>query len=170
MKILCRLLAAAGVSIVLGGMVDLSTARASDEKAIAATNCFVHSGGTPSRDSAGRLSNTSFVSSMFVSCPLVRDNPTAKPLVVEVFVIDNSSAVGSSNFSCQLLAMGRSGLPVSAGGTRSTTGTNSSGQALSLPIPPLMFARGAYVLNCTIPRRGVGDPSSGIASIYYSEP
>ncbi len=170
MKILCRLLAAAGVVTALAGMIDLPTARADDEKTVAATNCYVKSGGTPNRDSAGRLFNSSLVSQMLVYCPLVRDNATAKPLVVEVFVVDNSSAIGSDDFLCQLLAMSRNGKQVSAGATRSTSGTNSNGVALALPIPSLTFNRGAYVLTCIVPRRGAGDPSSWIASIYYSEP
>ena len=171
MRTLSRMLAAAGAAVVLSGMIDLPTAEAADTTTIGATNCFVSSGGTPSRDFEGRLFNTSHVSAMFVFCPLVRSNATAKPLVVEVFVIDNSSvALGDGNFLCQLQAMSRNGSQVSPGAARTTTGTNSDGQALAMPIPPLLFARGAYGLFCKVPRRGVGDPSSGIASIYYAEP
>lgn len=159
--------------LVLGGTIDLPSAEGADAKTIAATTChaFLNGAGSPLWDARGRILNPSGVNFMLVFCPLDRDNTIAKPLRVEVAVIDNSSpTTGTRDISCSLSAMNRTGVQISAGGTVSTSGTNSSGQVLVLPIPPTLFVRGTYVVKCTVPRHGVGDPSSGIASIYYEEP
>jgi hypothetical protein len=170
MTALFRLLAAAGATVVLGGMIDLRSAEAGDGKTIAA-NPGCHAFVSPSLDFRGRIFNTSRLLIMQVICPLVRDNPAAKPLRVEVLAIDNTSALtGRRDISCSLSALSRNGNEISTGAEVSTSGTNANGQVLVLPIPATLFDRGTYVVNCTIPNKHVGDPASGIASIYYEEP
>lgn len=170
MKNIYRLVATIATATVLSGMYSIP-AWAVDEKTIPATGCTVLSGaGSALRDVNGRLFNTSTIGELNVLCPLVRDNVVAAPTSVKVVVIDNSSTiVGSGNIACQVRAMTPAGGSSSSGAVKSTSGTNSAGTILTLT-PVLEADRGAYTVHCTIPRRGLGDPSSAIASITIDEP
>jgi hypothetical protein len=100
---------------------------------------------------------------------LSRD-PTAKPTKIEVSVVDNSSPlVGVKDVRCRALTASRFGLAVSAGAFASTVGTNSAGTILNLPIPAAVNSFGALTVQCTIPRRGTGDPNSFVGSIKLTE-
>jgi hypothetical protein len=170
MKTHFKLLASIAVATLLNNAFS-TQALAADEKTIAATGCTVLSGaGTPVRDNRGRLFNASTIGELNVFCPLVRDNVTAAPISVKTVVIDNSSTlVGPDNITCKLHHMSSSGNSLSVGATVGTTGTNSNGTILTLPLPSAQFPRGAYGVYCTLPRRGAGDPSSAIASITIDE-
>ena len=122
---------------------------------------------------AGRMSvyNPSFTLSTGVTCPLFREHPTAKPISIVVSVIDNSSLQsGNGAVECFALAVNRFGTRTSQGVVVKTTGTNSAGSLLTLPIPAVQFANGAYSVVCTVPRRSTGDDSSAIATIRVTEP
>lgn len=158
---------AATLLTALAGSV--SSASAADTKTMVAADCFIRGIAVPT--SNGQLLNISQVSSTKAYCGLVRDNTIAKPLRVQVTVVDNSSLlIGDGNFTCQLRAVSKNGLAQSLGAPVSTAGTNAAGVTLSLPIPPTLFVGGTYVVSCKMPRRGVGDPSSSFASIYWDEP
>jgi hypothetical protein len=171
MKTYFNLLTSIAAATLLSNIFS-SQALAGDEKTISATGCtFIKGAGTAVRDERGRLRNTSTAGEVEVFCPLLRDNVTAKPTSVKVVVVDNSSTlVGPDNVTCKLNHMSSSANNLSVGATVGTTGTNSNGTILSLPIPSAQFNHGAYGVYCTIPRRGFGDPDSWIASITIDEP
>ena len=174
MRTIFRLLAAAGAGFVLGGLIALPAAKAADGKIIAALpSCefFFDGIGSYLADyGRGRIMNSGTAGALWVFCPLVRDNPIAKPTRVEVVVIDNSSPVtGPRDITCAVRTMDRTGNLVVSGASVSTSGTNSAGQVLVLPIPATNYVRGTYVVRCQVPPRGLGDPNSGITSVYYEE-
>ena len=142
-----------------------------DEKTIPATNCVQVSGlGTLLRDLNGRIFNTSSLADVTVLCPLVRDNVVSAPTSVRVVVFDNSSTlIGEDDILCRVRSMSPTGSQAFLGSVRSTSGTNSAGTTLTLT-PVSEFDRGAYAVQCTIPRKGLIDPNSGIASITIDEP
>jgi hypothetical protein len=149
-------------------VVYSAPASAGDEKTYAATGCTVLSGNVV-RDDRGRIFNISSTLPANVICPLVRDNVVAAPLSIKAVVIDNSSLLlGDGDFSCQVRSMSQSGNTVINGPTVGTSGANSNGTILTLT-PVAELDRGAYVVQCKIPRKGLGDPSSGIASITIDE-
>ncbi len=152
----------------LSGMYSPSRA---DEKTIPATNCVQVSGiGTIVRDLNGRLFNTSNFGDVTVLCPLVRDNVTAAPTSIRVVVFDNSSTlIGEDDILCRVRSMSPTGSQSFLGSVRATSGTNSAGTTLTLT-PVSEFDRGAYGVQCTLPRKGLIDPDSGIASITIDEP
>ncbi len=142
---------------------------AGDEKTIAATSCTALSGSVV-RDDRGRIFNASSTAPADVICPLVRDNVVAAPLSIKAVVIDNSSLfLGDGDITCRVRSMSQSGNAVINGAIAGTSGTNSNGTILTLT-PVTELDRGAYVVICKIPRKGVGDPNSGIASITIDEP
>ncbi|MBK8814559.1 MAG: hypothetical protein IPN42_03180 [Methylococcaceae bacterium] len=144
-------------------------ASAGDEKTIAATSCTALTGSVI-RDDRGRIFNASTTAAANVLCPLVRDNVVAAPLSIKAVVIDNSSLLlGDGDITCSARSMSQSGNSVINGATVGTSGTNSNGTILTLT-PVTELDRGAYVVVCKIPRKGVGDPNSGIASITIDEP
>lgn len=153
--------------------VALSSGSASalaDTKIFPATLCRnTLSGILAFTDESNRLFNASFISSARVVCPIVRDNHIGKPTSIQVTVVDNSSAISGANFSCRVHHSNPIGTSGVAGAFVVTAGTNSAGQVLSLPIPTTVFVDGPYSVDCTIPRRGVGDPSSFINSIKVVE-
>lgn len=162
-------LAYAGLLVATINTVFSSPALAGDEKTIAATGCTALSGSV-SRDDRGRLFNISPTLPADVICPLVRDNVTAAPLSIKAVVIDNSSLLlGDGDITCRVRSMSSSGNQVISGPLVGTSGTNSNGTILTLT-PVSEFDRGAYVVQCKIPRKGLGDPNSGIASITIDEP
>ncbi len=147
-----------------------STSALADTKIFPATLCRnTLSGLLAFTDASSRLFNGSFVSSARVVCPIVRDNHVGKPTSIEVTVVDTSSAIGNDNFSCRVHHSNPIGTSGTAGSFVVTSGTNSAGQVLNLPIPTTVFVDGPYSVDCTIPRRGVGDPSSFINSIKVVE-
>lgn len=151
------------------GIIYSAPVRAGDEKTIAAASCQVLSG-SAFRDDRGRIFNSSSISDANVICPLVRDNVVSAPLSIKAVVLDNSSLLlGNGDIGCRVRSMSQSGNTVVNGSTISTTGTNSNGTILTLT-PVAESDRGAYAVLCKIPRRGVGDPNSGIASITIDEP
>jgi hypothetical protein len=170
MKSMHRLLTTVSTLVALSGMFGAPVAQAGDEKTIPATGCVQLSGGTPSRNDRGVLFNTSFTSAMAVFCPLVRDNVLAPPLAVKVSVIDNSSLAGAGqgDVGCRLHSMNRFGTNVAVGASVATTGTNSAGTILTLPLTT-EADRGTFGVRCVIARRGVGDPSSAISSLLIDE-
>ena len=153
-----------------GGMFALMTGNAlADIKVMAASAC---DGTLPAiRDnSKGRMTNPSLTVPGFVNCALLRDNASAKMVQVQVTVIDNSSVLlGNGDVVCKAIAVSRTGGTTSVGATVKTSGTNSAGTVLTLPIPASLFVDGTYIVNCVIPRRGAGDPNSSISSIRYVE-
>ena len=121
--------------------------------------------------STGSLNNVSFVNAVTMYCAINRDRTDLKPTAVQVTVVDNSSVlIGDGNFTCSLHPVSRTGIAGVAGGSVGTTGTNSAGQILTLPIPAVVPVDGTLTLKCKVPRRGVGDPSSKISSIKVVEP
>jgi hypothetical protein len=121
--------------------------------------------------SSGTMPNNSSVTAAFIYCAINRDRTDLKPLSVHVTVIDNSSLlIGDGNFSCNLLPVSRTGILGAAGGTVVTAGTNSAGQILVVPIPAVVPVDGTLTLKCKVPRKGVGDTASVLASIKVIEP
>ena len=154
-------LAASSLSLAVPAMADV--------KVMAATAC------DPSipvfRDHiTGQMSNHNLTVGGEMNCVLLRDNPSAKIVQIQVSVVDNSSVLlGNGDVSCNARAFNRFGTQSSIGATVKTTGTNSAGTVLTLPIPALTFVDGSYVVKCILPRRGAGDANSGVASIRYVE-
>ena len=121
--------------------------------------------------STGAMPNNSSVTAAFIYCAINRDRTDLKPLSVQATVIDNSSLlIGDGNFTCNLLPVSRTGILGVAGGAVGTTGTNSAGQILSVPIPAVVLTDGTLTLKCKVPRKGVGDSASVLASIKVIEP
>jgi len=119
----------------------------------------------------GTIFNDSLTLPVTVLCAINRDRTDAKPSSVQISVIDNSSLlIGDGNFACSLLPMSRFGQPNASGATVTTSGTNSAGQILTVPIPAFVPNDGTLTLKCKIPRRGAGDPNSLIGSIKVVEP
>ena len=145
-----------------------SLSHAADTKVIPGGLCF-DGGGSPFRNGVGNLFNRSGTESMLALCYLVRDNPAAKPTKVEVSVIDNSSATGVKDISCFMRIANRFGSGAASGSTVSTTGVRPEGTILNIPLPAANIADGAITVVCTIPRHGIGDANSALASIKYTE-
>ena len=158
-------------SAIAGGILSAaSSAAMADVKIYAAASCRVPIISNAIVNANGVVFNNSLTVGLSISCPLLRDHPSLKPTSVQVSVVDNSSLlVGSGNVSCRVVAANRFGTFVSSGAQASTNGTNSAGTILNLAIPATNFVDGAYMVNCTIPRRGAGDPNSSVASIKVTE-
>ncbi len=173
MKSMHRVLATASTILAFSGVVGAPAAQAADTKIQQASTCFIVSGlgaAGAFREAGGRFYNSSLIGEVNISCPILRDNLAVKPISVRVGVRDVSSTlVGPDNISCRLQTANSTGTVGSAGGTVSTTGTNSAGQVLNLPIP-VIAAGNTLSVFCTIPRRGAADPNSWIASIFIDEP
>ena len=143
--------------------------------ALADTNVFqarsICVGGTAGA-TVGTMTNPSFTTFVNVYCSINRDRTDAKPTLVQVTVVDNSSLlIGDGNFSCNLTPVSRTGALVGTpGGSAVTTGVNSAGQILTVPIPAAVPTDGTMTLKCKVPRRGAGDPVSLVASIKVVEP
>jgi hypothetical protein len=152
------------------GFVALGTSlsHAADTKVIPGGLCFAAEG-SPFRNGSGRLFNSSGTAPMTALCYLVRDNPAAKPTKVEVSVVDNSSATGVKDISCFMRIANRFGNTFASGSTVSTTGVRPEGTILNVPLPAANLADGSIIVVCTIPRHGVGDANSSLASIKYTE-
>lgn len=119
----------------------------------------------------GVLGNNSLVTAVNMYCAINRDRTDLKPTSVQVAVTDNSSVLlGEGNFSCFLLPISRSGVAGAAGNAVGTSGTNSAGVVLTVPIPAVVPTDGTLTLKCRVPRRGAGDPASFISSIKVVEP
>ncbi len=162
------ILAASAISASL--LSAASTAALADVKIYSAASCRVPVIANVGVSSIGVVSNNSLTLGVAINCPLLRDHPSLKPTAVAVSVVDNSSVLlGSGAISCKLQATNRFGTQLSTGASAATAGTNSAGTILNLAIPAALFIDGAYTVNCTIPRRGVGDPASSIASIKVTE-
>lgn len=151
-----------------GGMLALMTGSAlADSKVFQAANIC----SSTANVTTGTVTNSSFTVPVTAFCSVNRDRTDLKPTSVQVAVIDNSSLlIGDGNFSCNLTPISRVGVAGAPGATAVTTGTNSAGQILSLAIPAVVPVDGTLTLKCKIPRRGVGDPVSLIASIKLVEP
>lgn len=159
------LLTAAALGILSLGV---TFSYAADTKVIPGGLCFSFDG-SPARNGAGNLFNTSGTQAMSVLCYLVRDNPAAKPTKVEVSVVDNSSAAtGVKDISCFMRIANRFGTVFATGSTVKTIGVNPAGTVLNVPVPANL-ADGTLIVVCTIPRRGIGDANSWLASIKYTE-
>jgi hypothetical protein len=159
-----------GALAVLGILPLGTTLSHADTKVMAGGDCFSASDGS-FRTGGGRLAYTKSTGSLLVLCYPVRDSPTLKPTKVEVSVVDNSSAAtGVRDISCFMRLANRFGTSFSVGATRSTVGVVPGGTILNLPIPAATLADGTISIVCTLPRRGVGDIESWIASIKWIEP
>ena len=144
-----------------------------DIATFSAGKCSVTSAlpGVIAANSFGVILNSSFVSDGSIACFLDRDQPLAKPTKIEVSVVDNSSVlVGAKNISCKAILINRFGTATSSGASVSTSGTDDSGTILDVPVPAAATANGTLVVQCTIPRRAAGNPSSSVASIKLTEP
>jgi hypothetical protein len=164
MKRACSIVGALALGILAFG----ATSSHADTKIIPAGLC-VDGGPGNFRNGFGTLRNDSFTQGLLALCYIVRDHPSAKPTKIEVSVFDNSSATGNKDIRCHVKVANRFGQVGAAGAVRSTSGTNSAGVVLNLPLPAANHVDGAIIVICEIPRRGVGDPPSGIASIKYVE-
>jgi hypothetical protein len=144
-----------------------------DVKTFSAGECTVTSNvpGVIDRTALGVMRNTSFVTDGSIACFLARDHPFAKPVKIEVSVVDNSSVlVGVKDISCNATLVGRFGTSSSAAAAVSTSGTNAAGTILNVPIPAAATNNGTLVVQCTIPRRAAGNAPSTVASIKLVEP
>ena len=144
-----------------------------DIQTSSAGKCSVTSAlpGVIEANSFGVILNSSFVSDGSIACFLDRDQPTARPVKIEVSVVDNSSVlVGAKNISCKAILINRFGTATSSGAPVSTSGTDAAGTILDVPVPAGALANGTLVVQCTIPRRAAGNPSSSVASIKLTEP
>ena len=152
------------------GLLALTAGSAhADTKVFQASSiCF---GGTTS-PTVGTMTNPSFTTFVNVYCSINRDRTDAKPTLVQVTVVDNSSLlIGDGNFACNLTPVSRAGALVGTpGGSAVTTGVNSAGQILTIPIPAAVPNDGTMTLKCKVPRRGAGDPISLMASVKVVEP
>jgi hypothetical protein len=159
-----------GALAVLGVLALGTTPTLADTKVMAGGDC--HAGGSGVlRTGGGRLAYTASTGSLVVLCYPVRDSPTLKPTKVEVSVVDNSSAAtGVKDIICFMRLANRFGTSFSVGAARSTVGVVPGGTILNLPIPAATLADGTISIVCTLPRRGVGDAESWIASIKWIEP
>jgi hypothetical protein len=121
--------------------------------------------------SNGALANTSLTLPVTVYCAINRDRTDLKPTAVQVSVVDNSSLlIGDGNFSCFLTPVSRFGVLGAPGSTVTTSGVNSAGTILTVPLPAVVPTDGTLTLKCKVPRRGLADPSSVLASIKVIEP
>ena len=158
-----------GALAALGVLPLGTTPTLADTKVMAGGDCFSSSDGS-FRTGGGRLAYTKSTGSLIVLCYPVRDSPTLKPTKVEVSVVDNSSAAtGVKDIICFMRLANRFGTSFSVGATRSTVGVVPTGTILNLPIPSTNFVDGTMSIVCTLPRRGVGDAESWIASIKWIE-
>lgn len=172
MKSMHRVLATASTIFAFSGVVGAPAAQAADTKIQQASTCFRTAGAAAlvGVESGGRFYNASSVLEVSISCPILRDNPAAPPLAIRVGVRDvSSTVVGTSNISCRVQSASQTGTTGFAGAFVSTAGVNSAGQVLNLPIP-VVPANGTLSVFCTIPRRGLFDPNSWVASIFIDEP
>lgn len=147
-------------------------AAAADIQTFSAGNCVVTSGvPTDMKANAfGVMLNSSFALDGTIACFLERDQPTAKPTKIEVSVVDNSTVlVGAKNVSCKAILVNRFGTATSSGTPVSTSGTDT-GTILNVPVPAAATPNGTLVVQCTIPRRAVGNSASSVASIKLTEP
>jgi len=168
MKRLCSTILS-GALAVLGVLPLGTTPSHADTKVMAGADCHA-SGSGMLRTGGGRLAYTASTGSLLVLCYPVRDIPTLNPTKVQVAVVDNSSAAtGVRDISCFIRTANRFGTAFSVGSTRSTVGVVPGGTILDLPIPA-NFVDGTISIVCTLPRRGVGDAESWIASIKWIEP
>lgn len=159
---------AAAAILATAGTASLSTSALADAKVYQAAS--VCRGPFTLSLSAGTVFNVSNINPLFAYCSINRDRTDAAPTSVQVTVVDNSSVLlGDGNFTCNLTAYNKAGAAGASGASLSTSGTNSAGTTLNLPIPATP-ADGTLTLKCKIPRRGVGDPSSHLASIKVIEP
>ena len=165
------LVSSLAVIAVTGGMLAIDSAAAlADVKIYTAGSCRVPIIANVSVSSFGVVLNNSLTLPVSIVCPIVRDHPSLKPTSVAVSVVDNSSLlIGAGAITCRLVASNRFGTQNSLGGLVSTVGTNSAGTILNLSIPAVLFVDGSYSVGCAIPRRGVGDPSSSVATIKVTE-
>ncbi len=120
--------------------------------------------------STGALINISSINAVSVYCGIPRDRTDAKPTAVQVTVVDNSSLlIGDGNFNCFLTPISRAGVAGTPAGSVGTSGTNSAGVTLTVPIPAVVSVDGTLTLKCRIPRRGSLDPSSRLTLIKIVE-
>lgn len=163
--------AALALSALAFGAAGITPAAANDGKSIVGASCF--SRGNAGVTANGNLTSSDLLFRTTVRCALLRDNPNVRPLSVEVHVIDNSSVLiglpNDGNFTCKVKLVNRFGKTVASGAERSTSGVNSAGTTLNLPIPSTNSVKGNYIVECQMPRRGALDPDSVLASIYYKE-
>jgi len=159
-----------GALVALGLLPLGATPSHADTKVMAGGDC--HAGGSGMlRTGGGRLAYTATTGSLVVLCYPLRDTPTLKPTKVLVAVVDNSSAAtGVKDISCFIRTANRFGTGFSLGATKKTVGVVPGGTVLDLPIPSTNFVDGTMSIVCTLPRRGVGDADSWIASIKWIEP
>ncbi len=158
--------AAAAATVVF---LSLGTAEArADIKTFNAGSCNAGS----LRSTIFGAKNVSYTKTAVIWCPLVRDNTTAKPAKIEVSVVDNSTnLVGDDgNIKCRALTVNRFGTVAARGRLVSTSGTSPAGAILNLPTPAQVYPDGTLTVHCVIPRRAVGNPPSGVASIKLVEP
>ena len=121
--------------------------------------------------STGVLANLSKFNPATVYCAINRDRTDQKPTLVQVAVIDSSSLlIGDGNFNCNLIPVSRTGVEGTPGGSAVTSGVNSAGQILTVPLPAVVPTDATLTLKCKVPRRGVADFSSVVASIKIVEP
>lgn len=156
--------------IVAAATAAASSSAMADVKIYPAASCRVPIIANAIVSNAGAVLNNSLTTGLTIMCPLLRDHPSVKPTSVEVSVVDNSSLlIGAGNVSCRVIGINRFGTQSSSGAVVSSSGTNSAGVILNLPIPSQNFVDGAYSVSCTIPRRGTGDPNSSVATIKVTE-
>ncbi|BBE71058.1 hypothetical protein [Oharaeibacter diazotrophicus] len=159
-------IAAASLAFALAALAA-GTALAADGKTIAAADCFKT--GSMSPGDRGELENFTTVG-IEVACTLPRDNPAARLAKVEVSVIDNTAGIaGTNDFSCRVAIVDRFARVIAVGATRGTTGTNTQGTVLALPVPAGNLVKGNYFVFCKVPRQSAFDEPSRLASIYYEE-
>jgi len=157
-------------ALVVLGVLPLGTSPSyADTKVMAGGDCHA-SGDGMFRTGGGRLGYNASTGSLIVLCYPVRDT-AAKPTKVEVVVVDNSSAAtGVRDISCFIRFANRAGTGFSVGATSKTVGVVPAGTVLNLAIPSTNFVDGTMSIVCTLPRRGIGDADSWIASIKWIEP
>lgn len=117
--------------------------------------CRQESGGTPTVDAYGRLSNTSSSSTLNVVCPVAAD-PTTTSSAAAIFVVDQHY---SSNISCTARYF-NSGGSWGASSTVSSSGSSATYQSLTPTEPAYAYTFTSRFFYCSVPATYSGNAST----------
>lgn len=173
MQLSRTLIAAIGYIAAAVALCTPGGAQAADTKVIPAISC-IRAAHLQFSTSGAYVFNSSVTNGGNITCPLVRDNTSAKPLRIEISVFDKSSVTspaGAGDVSCQAYFASRFGSSyIASARSKTLSGASNTGQILRLQIPISVHALGGYAVSCYIPRRqSTADGHSSISSILIEE-
>ncbi|MBI4509435.1 MAG: hypothetical protein HY698_07340 [Deltaproteobacteria bacterium] len=153
-------------AVLLGTSLWTAGVGATDDKVYPGAGCVKEgTTGTPLVDDRGRIWNASLTEWLWVECPIVRDDTGGVVDDADLYAYDLHY---SNNITCTLYGWNREGSGVNGISTRSTSGSNSGGQALDFDALNWAGSDWYNVIRCGIPPMYSGN-RSGISSYKIAE-